>query len=216
MVEFEDTWPDPEYNVGPPKHLHALGVISVCYNSFQEGLNSLYRHHLQIRKLPSEVIDLYFFKLDEERRLKAINAVFKQYEQDKQVQEVVKSLTNYFEWAWDARNKLLHAEPYPSLFARKNDRLFLAKRKSRTNLETGYLFPDLPTLRDIANKIEFGKRECAGIVIYLRARDTPTHQWPLWLKGLSRKLPEKLERPDDLVLEPRPYNGPIPPYLRRS
>jgi len=217
MADSEDTWPEPQYNVGPAKHLHALGVISVCYNAFERCLADLYGHHLIHQKIPAGLTDLYYFKLDEDRRLKAINVVFRDYERDENVKAVVKSVIDYFEWAWDARNKLLHSEPYPSIFFQAQDRLFLSKRKSRTEPETHYLFPDLPTLRDIANKIEFGKRETAGVIIYLRARDTPSRQLQLWMKSTGpHTLPEKLERPDDLKLEPHPYNGPLPPPRRRS
>jgi hypothetical protein len=48
----EDLWPKPKYNPGPQKHLHAIGVISTCYNAFEESMFELYRHHPDCLKLP--------------------------------------------------------------------------------------------------------------------------------------------------------------------
>src|ERR1700693_4831297 len=98
MSDPEDTWPKPEYNPGPPKHLHALGVISLCYNSFEAGLARLYNYHLKRRGLPDELTRIYYFGLDEQRRLRAINSVFGEYEKDDAVKDVVRSIINYFEW----------------------------------------------------------------------------------------------------------------------
>lgn len=211
MLDSEDTWPEPNYNPGPAKHLHALGVVSVTYNAFEEGLVSLYRHHLLKANLPIELIDLYYFQLDEGRRLRAIKSIFKKDEKNPEVIKAVENVLDYFNWCWDARNKLLHAEPYPSTFSGTSGRLHLTKRVSKKDHTIGYISPDLPTLRDIANKIEAGKRACAAIIVYLRYHLVPLENAsPLLRSMMPLTLPQKLEPPPTLELEPRPYNDPMP------
>lgn len=41
----QKSWPF-DYYVGPPEHLHAFGVLLTPFNSFEDGIFSLYRHHL--------------------------------------------------------------------------------------------------------------------------------------------------------------------------
>lgn len=74
------------------------------------------------------------------------------------VKAIVEGLVDHFEWAWDARNKLLHSKPYPSLFVRKDDRLFYRNENHTVTRLPGYLFA------------------------YLRVRDTPISQRPLWMR----------------------------------
>jgi hypothetical protein len=56
MSNVEDTWPAPRYNVGKPKHLHAIGVMSMNYNAFERNLYSLYRFHLDRKKIPEKLV----------------------------------------------------------------------------------------------------------------------------------------------------------------
>lgn len=201
-----DPWPT-KYNVGPPKHLHALGVISACYNGFEDSLLDLYRHHLVKAKLPEELIDLTYFNLDEARRPKAIRAVFQKYEKKPAVIEAVANVLIYFDWCAETRNNLLHARPYPSTWAKRSGRLHLMKRHSRRDPTIGYISPDLQTLRDIADKMRAGWEASLEIIIHLRYGH---------LRGKARvlggrplPLPKKLSLPAALDLEKFPYNGPI-------
>lgn len=107
------------------------------------------------------------------------------------VKAIVEGLVDHFEWAWDARNKLLHSKPYPSLFVRKDDRLFYRNENHTVTRLPGYLFA------------------------YLRVRDTPISQRPLWMREYAEMpLPETLVRPKALILQS--HNGPVPAYLHRS
>jgi hypothetical protein len=202
-----DTWPMPLYNVGPSKHLHAIGVMCACFNAFEESMFHLFAFHLGgTAGLPLELIEQTYFQYDDARRLKAIKSIFEKYEQETAVIESVENITEYFDWASEARNKLLHAEPYPSPFAKSSGRLHLIKRTSKRDPTPQYVSPDLPTLRDIADKIHWGNVTCAGIIVYLRyGRPAPAGQ-PL----APYALPGKLVLPAALELEPRPYNPPEP------
>jgi hypothetical protein len=47
-------------------------------------------------------------------------------------------MVEYFEWCWDTRNKLAHAEHYPVSFGRLTPEiLHLSKRLGRKNLKRG-------------------------------------------------------------------------------
>jgi hypothetical protein len=73
----------------------------------------------------------------------------------------------------------------------------------------------LTELRDIADKIEHGKRECAGFLIYLRCRDIPTDQLPVGYRMLGGDpVPPPLVTPPELKLSPRPEHGAMPDYLK--
>jgi len=205
MPDTEDTWPEPLYSVGPAKHLHAIGVVSASFNAFEESMFHLFAFHLGRAKLPDELIKLTYFQYDDARRLKAIRAVFDEYESEPVVIERVSELIEYFDWASDARNKLLHAQPYPSPYAKMSGRLHLAKRASKRDPTLLYISPDLATLRDVADKINWGKIACAGVVIYLRY-GRESKPWSL----SPYTLPGTLARPEALELEPLPYNSPTP------
>jgi hypothetical protein len=64
---------------------------------------------------------------------------------------------------------------------------------------------ELPKLRDMADKIEVGKKHCARLQIYLRVRDIPASQLPRgYAAYVDEPLPELLAIPDALELSPSP------------
>jgi len=212
MSDPEDTWPEPNYNPGPTKHLHAVGVISSCYNSFEESVFELYQHHPRIQKLPVKLIHLYYRSINERERLAAVKAVFAEYEKDANVISLVENLVTYFEWCWDVRNKIIHAEQYPALFS--SVKLSLSKRIGKKTSERGYMSLDLERIRGFADKIEFGKRHCARMVIYLRVRDVGlAHLSSAYRQYEHEPLPNKLDVPETLDLSPSPHPLQAPEYL---
>jgi hypothetical protein len=212
----EDIWPLPDYNPGPPKHLHALGVISTCYNAFEDGMFRLYLHHPDNLKLPRKLAEQFYLSLNEQQRLVAIKTIFDEYEKDSAVSAVVLNLIKYFQWSWDVRNKLVHAEHYPAAFGGKPGKWHLSKRVGKKAPDRGYMELELQTLREMADKIELGKKHCAGLLIYLRVRDTPASQLPISYRVLAdAPLPEILAIPDALELSSSPQT-PIPTYVRKS
>jgi hypothetical protein len=210
----DDGW--PSYNVGSRKHLHALGVISLCYAAFARGMDDLYAYAPSVKSVPKELVDLYYFSLNEERRLAAIRAVFAE-ESDKNLQRIVKNLIEYFNWARDARNTLLHAEQYPALFGGEPDKLYLTKKEGKQSRKSIYVTVGLSQLRDIANKMQRGIEQGATIRIYLRVTGVPADKLPTSLKMFAHQsLPETLRVPKRLEISQTPRNDPIPPHLRRS
>jgi hypothetical protein len=73
----------------------------------------------------------------------------------------------------------------------------------------------LDELRDIADKIEHGKRESAGFLIYLRCRDIPADQLPVGYRAmLQDPIPSPLVTPLEFELSPHPEHGSMPGHLR--
>jgi hypothetical protein len=198
-----DEW--PSYLPGRRDHFHAVGVIAVTYTAFQRSLATLYTHHPQRLWLPSELIELYYSSLSEGLQLKAIRTVFRSYETDPNATAFLDSLISYFDWCADARNKLLHAEFYPAAFGGRPDKLHLTKPLSKKDRNPTYFSVTVDEVRDIADRIEHGKRQCAAFIIYLRCRDIPKDQLPRGYEGyLGEPLPEPLTVPPELVLSKRP------------
>jgi len=60
MCDSNDNWPMPDYSVGPTKHLHAVGVITTLYNSFESSVSVFFRHHLDLLKCHKKLQNLCF------------------------------------------------------------------------------------------------------------------------------------------------------------
>jgi hypothetical protein len=73
-----------------------------------------------------------------------------------------------------------------SLFGGKPDQLYLVKRVSKTKPDPVYITLSLEQLRDIADRIEHGKRQCAGFIIWLRIRDIPMNELPKGIWDVRR------------------------------
>src|SRR5215469_7322053 len=85
MPSPNNEWPSFTYHAGQPPHLHALGVISSCYNSFERILFDLYLHHLDHKKFPRSLTEKFFLSLAERDRLGALRDVFTALEKNKRV-----------------------------------------------------------------------------------------------------------------------------------
>lgn len=203
----------PSYYPRRPEHLKALGVIALSYSSFQRSLQDLYAFHPGRQKLPHKLTDLYYTSLSEKAQLKAIRTVFAEFEKDPKIVALVDNLLKFFDWCSHARNELLHSEHYPSIFGGDKDKLYLIKQASKKDKTSTYKWPTSQELRDIADKIEEGKRSCAGVIVHLRYRDVPPDKRPLSARMLIDTLPpEPLEIPPKLHSSPHPQHG-KPPYL---
>jgi hypothetical protein len=212
MPVSQDEWPTFDFYAGPPKHLHAVGVLASCYNSFERILFDLYLHHLDRKKFPRALTEQFYLAVDEQRRVKMLRDVFLALEQSKKVIALIDNLANYFNWARSVRNTILHAEAYPMMIVSNSD-LNVVKRRGRRSAEVGYLSLDLTTLRYLAEKIEAGRLQAAKINVHLRYRDTKPSRRSVALSIHGREsLPQILVPPAVLELSERPHSGPVPPY----
>jgi hypothetical protein len=95
MTKPTHDWPLPRYDPGPKDHLHALGVIAITFASLQANLDILYFNCANRGKLPRKLAELYYFSLDEQKRIEAIKTIFRSYETDLLVIETVDNLLLY-------------------------------------------------------------------------------------------------------------------------
>jgi hypothetical protein len=165
--------------------------------------------------MPYELVHLYYSSLNEKSQLKAIRTIFDTYEKELAALAFVASVIDYFNWCSNARNTLLHSELYPTIFGGDGHKLYLTKPLSKRELSSTYLWLTVNELRAIADKIEHGKRECAGFLIYLRCRDIPADQLPAGYRAmLQDPIPPPLVIPPELKLSPHPEHGAMPDYLK--
>jgi hypothetical protein len=205
MADSEDTWPLPDYNPGSRLHLHALGVIAVQFAQFERTLEALYSSGARREKMPEALIDLYYFSLNEEKRIEAIRALFNTYEKNPMAKAYVENLLDYFQWCRNCRNQILHAEPYPAMFGGNPDTLYLTKRVGKQSPKSGYMKFKLPQLRSIADKIRAGVVQSAILNLHLRYRDQSLDAIPARFQAYKREpLPQILHVPRHLKLSPKP------------
>ena len=213
MVKSEDIW--PTYNVGKPEHLHALGVISLLFNSFERGMDELFHFHPHRQGVPAEFADYFFYNLADEKRLNAVKFVFDRYEADDAVKNVIRNLIDYFNWCHQARNMLLHAEHYPPLFGEQEDVFYISKPANRRERKRGYKAIPLSELRGIGDRIEEGVMQCTRVRLFLRTRGVPLSDLSLALRMQAPfELPGTLSIPTKLELSSTPPGPLRPAYLR--
>jgi hypothetical protein len=204
-TDTDDKWPSPDFTVGQHMHVHAIGVISLLTAQFERSMDSFHAYHWRDQKAPDDLIDLYYYSLNEEKRLDAIRAAFDKFERDPAVTRTVENLILYFKWCRDARNNLLHAEHYPASFGGNPAFLYLIKRTGRQSSRPGYMRLSLDNLRAIAAKIRAGIMQSARINIYLRIRGLPLEKIDRQLRAYAGEpLPASMKIPKPLRLSATP------------
>jgi hypothetical protein len=109
----------------------------------------------------------------------------------------------------------MHSELYLSLFGEKPDKLYLVKRASKTKPDPVYITLSVDQLRDIADRINHGKRQCAAFIIWLRVRDIPIKELPISYRMFGDgPMPEPLETPARITGLDKPHDDP-PDYLKK-
>jgi hypothetical protein len=182
----------------------------MIYNDFERTLYSLYRLHLDRKKIPLKLSELYYFTLNEQQRLAAIRAVFDEYERSEKVRDVLESSLKFFDWCANVRNSILHAQHYPLLFGSSDDALHLTKRKNKRSSAPGYLRFTLAQLRAIGDAFHYGNQHCARLYVHLRQRGSPENKWNTLLRTHGREpLPETLATPKFITIADHPID-PIP------
>jgi hypothetical protein len=75
MSSIEDTWPPPDFGIGRPEHVHAIGVIVLTYATLQAAMDGLF-----LDSANSEWAKKYYFMLSEDKRSDAIREMFKDHD----------------------------------------------------------------------------------------------------------------------------------------
>lgn len=169
-----DNWPLPEFNPGPQKHLHAIGVISLNFNKLERSVEQLFFAKAEQTGIPERFAQKYFYRLDEEKKDAAIRDIYTEdlQEEPELIAQIVR-LMECVAWARDCRNKILHSEMHPISFYHNQDLLYLTKRFSKNSARSGFIEFDLEQLRGIAINIMNYVIRSAEINLYMRHRNTP-------------------------------------------
>lgn len=129
MIEEDaDKWPLPVFNPGDTKALHAVGVIALTFVQFERGVESLFLHHPAQHDVSMDLLHRDFYALNEKKRARAVRKFYQDSESDPLVVKAVENVLDFFDWAHDARNKILHSEVYPPGISGRPDTFYLIKR----------------------------------------------------------------------------------------
>jgi hypothetical protein len=200
-----DNWPLPKFDAGNAKHLHAVGVIAVTFVQFERSIEGLFLHHPANNSVPLDLIQRYFFALSEDQRVHTTRKFYADSEPDDAVKLAVNNVLDFFNWAHDSRNKILHAERYPPGLGADPNMFYLIKRASKRDHSSKYMKLDLSTLRLTAERMRSGIVRSAEINIHIRYRNTDLSKidQSIWAYAESNDFPA-LMIPVPLVLTDRP------------
>jgi hypothetical protein len=200
MSSIGNTWPPRDYGIGPPEHVHAIGVIALTYGTLQGVMDGLF-----LDSANSEWAEKYYYVLSEDNRSRAIKDIYKHH--DPGVVEATGNLVEYFDWCRACRNNLLHAESYPpGLVPFPGGALGLTKRLKKGSGEPGYMALTLQELRGVAGRMQDGIEQCARIHLFLRHRGRPPEELDEKYRYYAKSLPPKLPIPKPIALAPSPQD----------
>jgi hypothetical protein len=181
----------PQFDAGDSKHLHAVGVISVTFVQFERSVQSMFLHHPANNSVPVDLINRYFMALSEDQRISTTRKFYSNSESDELVKAAADNVLDFFDWAYDSRNKILHSERYPVGFGADPDVFYLTKRASKRDPSSRYMALNLTTLRSTAEHMRAGIVRSAEINIHVRYRNSDlskVHQ-SLWAFAKSNEFP---------------------------
>ena len=99
---------------------------------------SLYRHHLDLLKVPFPFVETEYFSLSDDKRIEALQTIFAQCEKDPKVISLVSNLSNISSGVSTCGTKLAHAKSYPIFFfGKKPGYWHLTKRSAKRTLIDG-------------------------------------------------------------------------------
>jgi hypothetical protein len=205
---IHDSWPMPKFDAGDPKHAHAVGVIAGTYVQFERSIESMFLHHpAQDKAVPFDARERDFLALSEGKRVAATRKFYSDSEQDESVRAAATNVLDFFDWAHDSRNKILHSERYPMGFGADPEIFYLIKRANKHDPSSIYMALDLATLRSIAESIREGIVRSAEINIHVRYRnsDRSNLDQSLWVYATSNEFPPLMVPPRLITTEKPKY-----------
>jgi hypothetical protein len=196
-------WSGDYFGPGLRSHLHALGVITLNYNSLESTFYSLFCEYLGVS--PSTAV--LFSQFKNNFRLDTFKVVVSQYEKDPVVVDAVGYFAGCFNICADNRNILMH-----SAFdlVEKGDTILKLLKSARNDPHKYTNLPfDVETLRQTADEIWAVDYYGLDIFFYLGTRSG--YLTPDDLHARTA-LPEKPARPSNLslLLQPTAPNKPAP------
>jgi len=164
-----DIWPLPDFNPGPHEHLHAIGVISITFASFEQDLPDLWKYFADNRNIHEKLN-----ARNDKDAIAEFKKLFRKHLTRSDVLDAVINLIDYFDWCQVTRNQILHSARYPKPFG-KPDEISLSKPIKKGSQESGRKDLSLDEIRDIAEKMRVGVVQCCTMDIYLRYMDQTRH-----------------------------------------
>src|SRR5690242_18073556 len=95
-----DEWPKPKYDAPSKDKMHALGIISLNYNSFEHTLFAIFRSNL-VGKLDDKFLEFLFGEFNRQQQVESIRMAFSTTESDPEVKDCVQHLLSYFHWCYE-------------------------------------------------------------------------------------------------------------------
>jgi hypothetical protein len=135
-------------------------------------VESLFLHHPANNAVPFDLLNRYFYALSEDHRVAVTRKFYSEREPDILVKAAANNVLDFFDWAHDTRNKILHSERYPMGFGGDPEVFYLIKRASKRDASSRYMALDLPTLRSTAESMRGGIVRSAEINIHVRYRNS--------------------------------------------
>lgn len=202
IPKIPDTW--PSYRTGPRDHMHALGVISVNFNLYENNLFVMFAYPLLERDLMRvAACERLYGDLNSETRLKAIRLAYDR-EADPKVRDCVDHLIQHFSVCAERRHLLMHSRLdrgstiIGDVFAAYGDTLQLVKSTKEDWSKLVSMKLTLPHLRAIADEMQEGLQFTLNLYYYLRGR-TGVEAY----RAVMPTLPQKPRIPRKLTLLPR-------------
>lgn len=196
MTDDSDIWPLPRFDIGQPKHMHALGIVAATYNQMEFSLFCLL---LDYTGLSSETTQWLVANTSNNTRLELLRRCIDEKELDQQAREHAHHFSLCYDICAENRNFLMH-----SMTSKHSDNELLAFFKSsRNNPKKGnHINLRLEDLRNVAealcNTWTFGMRLHA-YYCFKRFPQSPDIPEEIWrdFSTLPKKpqLPSKLLRP---------------------
>ena len=101
MSDDSDTWPLPAYEVGQPKHIHALGVVAARYNMLEFALECLMFDYIG---MSSDTTQYLFANLSNNLRLDLLKRCVEDREADNDTKEAMLHFVSCFSVCAENRN----------------------------------------------------------------------------------------------------------------
>ena len=106
MADGPDIWPKPHYEVGQPKHVHALGVVAAQYNGLESSLLALLYDYTG---LSAETTQWLFSHTSNNVRLELLKRCVNERESDPYMKNYVLHFADWFDVCSANRNVLMHS-----------------------------------------------------------------------------------------------------------
>lgn len=178
----------PSYPVGPTDHVHALGVVSINYNTLESNLLVATIFYLDGKAAPAAII---FDTTRNNTRIDLLRALWA-HEPLAEVRERLNHFADGFLKCAQNRNILMHS--YLTSRVHESDILRLAKRSKQQSSVSTYEF-GLNEIRRVADEIRAFATFGSNIIGYRLRLQNPRAPWPATLPK-EPPLPAVLAKQD--------------------